>query len=236
MKTIAVIPTINTIGLVAPLAEQLLTGDVVDEVWLFDAGTDSTMKWAYHRAKLDDRLRWFDTRGERIYDLWNRAVLSNSYEPTNVAILNSDIRLPPNAIAVMSSLMRGGGFTIATVDPTRPALHSQHHLAWNPSLGQLTSPVTPRALSNPARFVVGWAFVVAAEFWNGQEYAVHPGFEWWYGDDDLFLRTEQLGGKICRIEGIGSDHIGSVSDPYNPDKVNKTQRDAELFRKLWGAR
>lgn len=235
MSTIAVIPTVNTLGLVAPLAEQLLTGDEVDELWLYDSGQDGTREWAEHRSKIDTRLRWFDASGKGIYDLWNQAIVSNSHQETNVAILNSDIRLPINAVKDMSSLMRDGGYQLATIDPWRPAWYSQHYQMWNPALHAITAPLKPRAIDSPPEYVVGWAFVVAAEFWFGQEYAIHPGFEWWYGDDDLFRRTAARGGRICRAEGIGSDHIGSASDPFNENKEAKTRRDAELFKTLWGA-
>lgn len=233
MKTIAVIPTINTIGLTACLTEHLLLCDRVDEVWLFDGGEDATQHWASRRSETDQRLRWFDTRGERIYDLWNRAIMKNAEEPTNVAILNSDIRLPLNGIGTMCELMRRGGYQIATVDPWRPALYSQHHRAWNYPLHEITKTVEPCAVESPPEYVVGWAFVVASEFWAEQNYAIHPGFQWWYGDDDLFRRTALRGGRICRCVGIGSDHIGSASDHSNSNKQKKIDADTMLFSKLW---
>lgn len=233
MKTIAVIPTVNTLGLVAPLAEQLLTGDEVDELWLYDSGQDRTREWAEHRSKIDTRLRWFDASGQGIYDLWNRAILYNSDQETNVAILNSDIRLPISAVKDMCSLMRGGGYQLATIDPWRPAWYSQHHQKWNHSLHEITFPIAPHAIDSPPEYVVGWAFVVAAEFWANEPFAIYPGFQWWYGDDDLFRRTVLRGGRICRCVGIGSDHIGSASDHSNIDKQKKIEADAELFSAVW---
>lgn len=233
VKTIAVIPTINTLGLTASLVEHLLNCDNVDEVHLYDSGADDTRAWAMHRQLLDRRLKWFDAIDIDIHNVWNKAILESSNEPTNVAILNSDIRLPINAISTMAQLMRENEYQLACVDPTLPALYSQHFARWNPELSNMISPIDPVAVPSGPEFVVGWAFMVAAEFWNGEPYAVYPDFQWWYGDDDIFLRTKHRGGRICRIAGLGSDHIGSISDPHNPNKQEKIRADTELFGKVW---
>lgn len=229
------IPTINSAAWTVPLAEHLLLADEIDELRIYDAGDDFTSRWARYRRRLDDRVVWIDNRNQRLYDTWNRAIMEHSHTPTNVAILNADIRLPPNGIQSMAKAMREGGYQIASIDPTMPAMHSQHHKWYNGPLAELTEPQEgPRAVPNP-NWVVGWAYMVAAEFWRGEKFAIDPAYEWWYGDDDLWLRTTKRGGRACFVRGVGSDHLGSVSDPYNENKKEKTERDFEHYKKVWGA-
>jgi GT2 family glycosyltransferase len=232
-KTVAVIPTINTLGWTATLAEHLLLCDEVDEVRLYDAGTDGTEAWALHRRLTDKRLMWIDNRGRGIHETWNSVIREHGDEPTNVAILNSDIRLPPDGVRTLCEVMRAGGYQFAAVDATRPALYSQHHRWWHPDLHALTEPVAPHAVPLLETDVIGWAFVVAAEFWRDELYAVHPRLEWWYGDDDLMRRLYARGGRACTVRGVGCDHLGSGSDASNHDKAEKIARDQARFAELW---
>ena len=233
MRTIAVIPTINTLGWTATLAEHLLLCDRVDEVRLYDAGTDGTQAWALHRRMTDKRLVWIDNRSRGIHETWNAVIREHSDEPTNVAILNSDIRLPLNGIKTLCDIMRRENYQLAAVDPTLPALYSQHHRWWHPTLHDVTQPVDPHPVTLLKDQVIGWAFVVAAEFWRDEPYAVHPQLEWWYGDDDLMRRLYARGGHACMVRGVGCDHLGSGSDASNPDKAEKIARDRARFAELW---
>lgn len=235
IRTVAAIPTINSAEWTIPLAEHLLLADKIDELRIYDAGDDFTSRWARHRRRLDDRLVWIDNRKRGIYDTWNGVIKEHSHEPTNVAVLNADIRLPPNALRDIFSGMRDGGFVLGSVDPARPAMHSQHHAWWNRELAAETRPDENHGnvIETMGTGSVGWAFMVAAEFWADKQFAIHPAFEWWYGDDDLWRRTRQAGGRTCIVCGIGCDHLGSVSDPYNPGKSEKIERDRANYEEIW---
>ena len=237
MKTIAAIPTLNAIEWIAPLVEGLLLADEVDEVWVYDNGcTDITADWVRNRRLLDKRIFWIDSKGMGIYQMWNHMVRkANEFgEEVNLALLNSDIRLPPNAIKNLSKVMRDYGYHIATVDPTRPGLHSKHIPVWNKALGELfPKDFEPYPIDTPPGHAVAWAFVIAAEFWKDEVYAVSEQYQWWYGDDDLFRRAYRRNGRICRVVGVGSDHFGSSSDAHNPRKQEMIDSDTKIFNKMW---
>ena len=237
MKTVAAIPTLNAIEWVAPLVEHLLLADEVDEVWVYDNGcTDITADWVRNRRLMDKRLFLIDSRGMGLYEMWNDMVCkANEFdEEVNLAFLNSDIRLPPKALSTMSKLMREGGYKIATVDPTISSLYSQHFSSWNPLMNvQYKDTVSPFADQYLPASPIAWAVVIAAEFWKDEPYAVHPSYQWWYGDDDLFRRAYARGGSICIVRGVGSDHLGSSSDAHNPRKKEMIESDTKIFNKMW---
>ena len=240
MKTIVAIPTLNAIDWVAPLIEHILLSDEVDEVWVYDNGcTDLTPDWVRHRRLIDKRLFLIDSKGMGLYEMFNdmarKSVEKYPDEEVNLAILNSDIRLPKNAIADMSFLMRDGGYVISTIDPSRPSIRSPHFEDWStPVWRVLPQPVTPHAEEYQQGRPIGWALVIAAEFFKDQPFIVHPVYQWWFGDDDLFRRTLALGGRICIARGVGSDHYGSQSDPYNPKKGEMIANDIQVFKRMWG--
>lgn len=237
MRTIAAIPTLNALEWIAPVIEGLLLADKVDEVWIYDNGcTDKTADWVRNRRLMDKRLFLIDSKGMGIYDMWNHMIAkANDYsEPVNLALLNSDVRLPVNAIHNLSRVMRENNYQIASVDPTRPAFYSQHLPVWNPALSQVfPKDFEPYPVDAPPGYVVAWAFVIAAEFWKGQPFAVHPSYQWWYGDDDLFRRAYARGARVCRVMGVGSDHLGSSSDAHNPRKQEMIDSDTKIFNKMW---
>jgi len=207
-------------------------------VWVYDNGcTDATREWTEHRAKLDSRVEWFDARGISLYNMWNHMARRCNDEiggPVNLAFLNSDIRLPHMAMRDMAHLMRTYGYQVATVDPRIPALPSQHFSYWNPQiLGAMhwfPQRMAEDAMPRPA---VAWAMMIAAEWWADQPWVVDPRYLWWFGDDDVMLRTVQRGGRICRIAGLGSDHLGGSSDAHNPRKAEMIEKDARLFERMW---
>jgi glycosyltransferase involved in cell wall biosynthesis len=237
MKTVAAIPTLNAIEWVAPLVEHILLNDEVDEVWVYDNGcTDQTADWVRNRRLMDKRLFLIDARGMGLYQMWNDMVnkANELDDQVNLAFLNSDIRLPPKAIFNMSRLMREGDYQLATVDPTISGLYSQHFIEWNVQMHTFyKNIVKPYAEMRPPGKPVGWAVVIAAEFWKDQPYAVHPSYQWWYGDDDLFKRAYARGAKICIVRGIGSDHLGASSDAHNPRKQEMIDSDTKIFNKMW---
>lgn len=229
---IAAIPVKNKLEWTAPLVEHLLLHDDLDQVWVFDNGSkDKTKQWVENRRSIDSRLKITNAPGLSIYDMWNHMVdMANIYPSANLAILNNDIRLPPYAIRDMALLMRKEGFQIAAVDPARTGLYSFSIGWWDPSRA-LPEPITPYCEEQPLGFRVGWAFVLAAEFWKGQSYAVHPDLKIYYGDDDLYRRAMERGGRACVIRGIGSDHAENQSGwERNPENWN---RDKEIYERLW---
>lgn len=229
---IAAIPVKNKLEWTAPLVEHLLLHDDLDQVWVFDNGSrDRTREWLVHRSSFDGRLKPMDAEGMKIYEMWNYMItLAGAYPSANLAILNNDIRLPPYAIRDMSLLMRKDEYQIAAVDPARTGLYTYSIGWWAPDRA-LPEPIEPYCEEQPLGFRIGWAFIVAAEFWKGQPYAVHPDFEIYYGDDDLYRRAMERGGRACVVRGIGSDHAENQSGwERNLETWNK---DKELYDRIW---
>lgn len=213
--------------------EHLLLHDELDEVWVYDNGsTDITRKWIENRRQIDRRLIVRGMSGVPLYHMWNDMIqrAATDYETCDIAILNNDIRLPPYAIRDMSILMRENDFQIAAVDPTRTGLYTYSIGWWSPQRA-LPEPIQPYCEGQLMGFRIGWAFVVAAEFWRDQPYAVHPDFQIYYGDDDLYRRAVDRGGRACVVRGIGSDHAESQSGWER--NIDTWEKDQKHFEKFW---
>lgn len=236
VMNIAAIPVKNKIEWTAPLVEHLLLHDELERVWVYDNGsTDDTIVWIKNRQRIDPRLSLIEVPGLRLYDIWNRAIKdANTFcfknEKCNLAILNNDIRLPPYAIRDMTALAREGNFQIAAVDPTRTGLYT-FSIGWWDLSRALPPPIEPYCEKMHLGDRIGWAFVVATEFWKDEEYAIHPDFVHYFGDDDLYRRAMERGGNACVVRGIGCDHAESVTGGVNVEVWNK---DEETFRRIWG--
>ena len=216
---IAAIPVKNNLKWTAPLVEQLLIGDKVDEIWIYDNGsTDNTRNWIMNRSNIDSRLKYVDAYDWKFYDMWNDMIKrAAGIGGVRLAILNNDIRLPHMALKTMADNM--GDYKIATIDKNRNSFQ-------------------PIEGPNPTQVGwvhrCGWAFMLDADFWKGQEFAIHPEFIIWWGDDDLYRRCEVRGGKICCMVGIGCDHAVSATDSeYVGNKYEDTQQDMKKFEEIW---
>lgn len=216
---VAAIPVRNNLKWTAPLVEQLLLGDEVDEVWVYDNGsTDATALWVANRARLaNNKLFYIDASKMRFYEMWNDMIATAAkIGGVQLAILNNDIRLPHMALKTMADNM--GKYTIATIDTTRSSfqpiedVHTQKLSGW--------------------WYRVGWAFMVRADFWKNEKFAIDPRFNLWYGDDYLYRRVLERGGLVCAMMGVGCDHAVSQTE-YPEDKQKATDADKELFDSLW---
>ena len=218
---VAGIPVRNKLCYTAPLIESLLYGDDVDEIWLYDNGsTDLTKSWAEHKIQYDKRLKYKNATDMRLYEMWNHMITrAANIGDVKLAILNNDIRLPLMALKTMADNM--GEYKIAAIDINKKSFQEINN-------------VYPETISWKER--TGHAFMIDADFWKGQNFAVHPHLIWWWGDDDLFRRCESRGGKICRMIGIGADHAESASDSeYNGNKWRDIELDRVKFRNIWSS-
>jgi len=216
---ISAIPVKNHLKWTAPLVESLLLGDEIDELWIYDNGsTDNTMNWVMHRSSNDKRLKYIDANKWKFYDMWNHMIkTATEIGGVKLAILNNDIRLPHMALKTMADNM--GDYKIATVDKTRN------------SFQPIDGP-TPTKVGWIHR--CGWAFMIDADFWKDESYAIHPELIIWWGDDDLYRRCENRGGKICAMMGIGCDHAVSATDSeYSRNKQEDIEFDRATFERIW---
>lgn len=233
---IAAIPVKNQLHWTAPLVEHLLLGDQVDQVWVYDNGSvDDTRDWVMHRRETSLRLHYNDAAGLGIYQMWNVMVSTASQlgDQCSLAILNNDIRLPIDGLWHMDRMMRAEDYKLVAVDPSRPAIHTRSIPFFD---GVLTEPVDTHVQEVTGKDRIGWAFMIAAEWWKDEPYAIHPDYQLWYGDDDLYRRTEQRGGKIGWCRGIGCDHAieSTTRKELTNDQIDAiTEKDRDLFYGMW---
>ncbi len=218
-KIIAAIPVRNNLKWTAPLVEQLLLGDDVTEVWIYDNGSrKDTEEWVKNRALIDSRLMYLDMKHLRLYDMWSRMIKeAATIKDCRLAILNNDIRLPHMALKIMAESM--DGYQIATVDPSKSSFDPIEALA---------------AIEVNWQDKVGYAFMVDPEFWKDVQDPIAPSLRIWWGDDDLFRRAQERGGRICRLMGLGINHSQMSSDSEYPgDKWADVELDRAEFARLW---
>jgi GT2 family glycosyltransferase len=216
---IAAIPVKNQLKWTAPLIEGLLIGDEIDQLWIYDNGsTDNTKIWLTNRSRIDSRIKYVDAGGSRIYDMWNNMILTASkIEGAKLAILNNDIRLPFMALKSMSQYI--GEYKALMIDKKIDSF----------------SPIQETFVEDATwRDRTGWAFMIDPEFWKGQDWAIHPGLKFWWGDDDLFRRCQTGGGKIGIVRGVGCSHAKhSSDDEYPGDRIADIEYDKQFFKSLW---
>jgi len=215
---IAAIPVRNNLKWTAPIVEQLLLGDEIDQLWIYDNGsTDETAIWMFNRCKIDSRLKYFPAHDMRFYEMWNDMIRrADEKGSTRLAILNNDIRLPHMALKTMAANM--GNYTIVTIDTTRTSFQPIEDVRVQKIGGWWHR--------------VGWAFMVNPSFWKNERFAIDPRFNLWYGDDYLYRRTMERGGRVGTMIGVGCDHAVSQTE-YPADKELATQQDKALFDSLW---
>jgi glycosyltransferase involved in cell wall biosynthesis len=222
---VAAIPVKNSLKWTAPLVDQLILGDEVDEIWIYDNGsTDLTKYWVQNIQKFSAKVKYKDASRMEFYEMWNHMVkTATDIGNVKLAILNNDIRLPHMALRYMAENM--DGYQLAQVDGRK---------------GSFDQIIDPHPVEIHWTERIGYAFMMDADFWTDQEYAVHPDFIIWFGDDDLFKRCAVRGGRICEMKNLGCDHgwhqsyqyYSSVSGSMNSD----VHRDRETFLKIWGSR
>lgn len=214
---VAAVPVKDNLKWTAPLVTQLLLGDEVDEVWIYDNGSkDATKYWIQTQQQIWARLKYVDAKDMRFYEMWNHMIKTAAdIGGVKLAMLNNDIRLPHMALKTMADNM--GKYTIVTIDTTRSSFQPIEDVHVNKISGWW--------------YRVGWAFMVNADFWKNEKFAVDPRFNLWYGDDYLYRRTLERGGLVGTMVGVGCDH--AVSQTEFPDKEAKTAEDKALFDSLW---
>lgn len=213
---VAAIPVRNSLEWTRSLVSFLLDGDEVDEVWLFDNGSsDGTSEWAASLAAVDLRLKVSTRPQAWLYGMWNEMVSRASARPgTVLALLNNDIRLPTGGLRQMYLAMEG--YEMAFIDADR-----------DPS-----DPLQAKPVAADWWDRTGWAFMLRADFWRGQPFAVDPGLRLWWGDDDLARRAQARGGRLCRMQGVGCFHAESQSE-YPGDRRAAIEHDRSYFRRIW---
>lgn len=209
----AVIPTIGLSNLLPALVDRLIE-DGADTIWLPDNGTDPVHGARRVGVIAHERVVLYRT-ANTIYESWNEAMDASS--PLPLAVLNDDIILPPGSV--------------------NEAL--RHLSEWTPLVG--FNYRTPKDCARWAdaqpvsgtfkNYGIGaFAFVVDPRYCP----RVHPGFRWWYGDDDLVARVEAAHCQPMLAVGAPVDHPApSTSGNQMPWREEACTADEILYRSIW---
>jgi hypothetical protein len=133
----------------------------------------------------------------------------------DIAVLNSDVVVPPNWVERLSAAMRAITAAVAYPDQhggTRQLLHTK------------AEPIDLR------QRITGYAYLLRGE--TGLR--LDESMQWWASDDDLDWRARERGGALL-VPGIPVEHrCPNASMHERPELKAQAGHDMETFRKKWG--
>lgn len=135
----------------------------------------------------------------------------------DIAVLNSDVVVPPGWMDTLSTAMRSTTAVLAYPDQhggTRQILHTR------------AEPVDLRTR------ITGYAYMLRGE--TGLR--LDESMAWWASDDDIDWRAREQGGALL-VPGLAVEHrCPNVSTNERPELAAQAGRDMETFEKKWGKR
>lgn len=214
----AVIPTRNRHDLLADCINSV--ADQVDSVIIIDNLSDPPIDPEPWHGKASVAALPIDP--PNISTLWNVGIaLADSQahradaEAWDIAVLNSDVVVPPGWVERLSSAMRSTTAVLAYPDQhggTRQILHTR------------AQPIDLR------QRITGFAFMLRGE--HGLRF--DESLAWWFGDDDGDWRAREEGGALL-VPGIPVQHRdpnGAMRD--RPELRTQAARDRRTFLAKWG--
>jgi GT2 family glycosyltransferase len=215
----AVIPTRNRHDMLSDCINSVV--DQVDLITVIDNLSDPPIDPEPWHGKV--RVVWAPIDPPNISLLWNIGLANadlNAYRHSadrwDIAVLNSDVTVPPGWIDGLSTAMRAGPAVLAYPDQhggRRQILHTK------------AAPVDLRTR------ITGYAYLLRGE----AGLRLDEDLAWWYGDDDLDWRAREHGGALL-VPGLAVEHrCPNVSTNERPELRQQAARDRETFRAKWGS-
>lgn len=154
-----------------------------------------------------------------ISTLWNVGIsLADSISPTDawdIAVLNSDVVVPPGWIDTLSTAMRSTTAVLAYPD---------QHDGRQQILHTRAEPIDLR------QRITGYAFMLRGE----AGLRLDESMAWWFSDDSLDWEAREKGGALL-VPGIPVEHRApNVSTHERPELLEQTGRDRATFEAKWG--
>jgi GT2 family glycosyltransferase len=157
-----------------------------------------------------------------ISTLWNvgialadAAAHQHEADRWDIAVLNSDVTVPPGWIDGLSTAMRSGPAVLAYPDQhggRRQILHTR------------AEPVDLRTR------ITGYAYLLRGE----AGLRLDESMAWWFSDDDIDYRAREQGGALL-VPGLAVEHRCPNGSMYErPELKTQAGLDRETFRKKWG--
>lgn len=209
--------------IVIPVRDNLdLTSDLVDQIdkewgwetcWIVDNGSEDNTP-LYLRGLTDEDPRFRGVMcGGGVYDAWDMGVRLAAEDGAElVCVLNNDVTIAPGTFTFLA-----GPFDNERVGITYP----NYDLALEAGSGAVGTRMTRGTYRHGG--MCGFCFMVrvAALDWLAADPLVDPGFQWWYGDDDLAFNLEGRGWLQMRVLGLPIEHVGGATAALHPE-VNET--------------
>ena len=133
----------------------------------------------------------------------------------DIAVLNSDVVVPPGWVMSLSMAMRGTTAVLAYPD---------QHGGRNTVLHTKAEPIDLR------QRITGYAYILRGE----AGLRLDESMAWWFSDDDLCWRAREAGGGLL-VPGIPVEHRApNISTHERPELLEQTGRDRATFARKWG--
>jgi hypothetical protein len=154
----------------------------------------------------------------RIYEIWNWAIQQGKKNGcSTVSILNDDIEID--------------GESVHRIDMEMGCLDGLALVGWDWTDDEVAEPGIQQVFgSYRKRGIGGFAFMVKP---NDVPY-IDERFNWWGGDDDLFMGTMAAGHNIGLFMGEKVRHHTSTSATANPQVYDRCSDDRQLLLDRWG--
>lgn len=136
-------------------------------------------------------------------------------EQWDVAVLNSDVTVPPGWVEALSEAMRSTSAVLAYPD---------QHGGREQILHTRAEPIDLR------QRITGYAFMLRGE----AALRLDEDLAWWYGDDSLDWTAREMGGALL-VPGIPVEHRApNASIAERPELAEQAARDRQTFITKWG--
>jgi GT2 family glycosyltransferase len=133
----------------------------------------------------------------------------------DIAVLNSDVVVPPGWVEALSTAMR---FTTAVL------AYPDQHGGQQQILHTKAKPIDLR------QRITGYAYLLRGE--HGLR--LDEDLAWWFGDDDADWRAREQGGALL-VPGLAVEHRCPNGSMYErPELQEQAGRDRETFQAKWG--
>lgn len=214
----AVIPTRNRHDLLADCINSVV--DQVDRVIVIDNLSDPPIDPDQWHGKVGVVSLPIDP--PNISTLWNVGIsLADAQahragaEEWDIAVLNSDVVVPPGWVETLSTAMRSTSAVLAYPD---------QHGGQQQILHTKAEPIDLR------QRITGFAYMLRGE--TGQR--LDESMAWWFSDDSLDWEAREQGGALL-VPGIPVEHRCPNGSMYErPELGEQAGRDRETFARKWG--
>lgn len=214
----AVIPTRDRHDMLTDCIHSVV--DQVDTVYVIDNLSEPPIDPDPWHGKVVRRPHHIDP--PNISTLWNMGLelaetgaTLHGADRWDVAVLNSDVTVPPGWVERLSAAMRSTTAVLAYPD---------QHGGRKQILHTKAGPVDLRTR------ITGYAYMLRGE----AELRLDESMAWWYSDDSLDWEAREQGGALL-VPGIPVEHRCPNGSIYErPELRAQTARDRATFKAKWG--